>query len=43
MDNTVCLSPKGQVCEERGSQEDGRDSAADVCDKAENGGLETAG
>lgn len=39
----VCLSPKGQVCEEGDSQEDGRDSTTDVCDVCEDGGLETAG
>lgn len=37
------LSPKGQVSEEGDSQEDGRDSTADVGDKGEDGGLETAG
>lgn len=37
------LSPKRQVSEEGDSQEDGRDSTADVGDKGEDGGVETAG
>lgn len=37
------LSPKGQVSEQGDSQEDGRDSTANVGDKGEDGGLETVG
>lgn len=43
MDGTVYLSPKGQVCEEGDRQEDGGDSTANICDKGEDGGVETAG
>lgn len=39
----VYVSPKGQVGEKGDGQEDGRDSAANKCDKGEYGGLQTVG